>query len=137
LENKLTSANLTQWARIFRPHVIVLLPKFKLTCEFSLQRTLAEMGMTDAFKLGKADFSGMDGSRDLFVSAVLHKAFVDVNEEGTEAAAATGVVMGRGRGDSQPPPPIMFRADHPFVFLIQEKQNGGILFMGRVTDPTK
>lgn len=93
------------------------------------------MGMVDAFNSSKADFAGMDGRPDwLFIGAVIHKAFVDVNEEGTEAAAATAVTM-MARGTSAPPP--VFRADHPFVFLIQESQTGSILFMGRVTDPTK
>jgi serpin B len=75
-----------------------------------------------------ADLSGMDGTKDLFVTGVFHKAFIDVNEEGTEAAAATGVVAGGGVA------PI-FRADHPFVFLISEKDSGTILFMGRVVNP--
>ncbi|MCU0858628.1 MAG: hypothetical protein MUC65_09535, partial [Pontiellaceae bacterium] len=87
------------------------------------------------FNETKADFSGMDGNiNGLYVSKVLHQAFVDVNEEGTEAAAATAVIMDfMGR----PPPPPVFRADHPFLFLIQENRSGSILFMGRVTDPTK
>jgi serpin B len=88
------------------------------------------MGMVDAF--GAADFSGMTGQRDLFISAVVHKAFVDVNEEGTEAAAATAVLMAR----SIPPPTPVFRADHPFLFLIRENSTGSILFLGRVVDPS-
>ena len=73
----------------------------------------------------------MDGKRDLFISAVIHKAFVDVNEEGTEAAAATGVVMRAKRAQITP----VFRADHPFVFLIRDNKTGAILFMGRVANP--
>jgi serpin B len=92
------------------------------------------MGMPDAFNLDKADFSGMTGSKDLFISDVLHKAFVEVNEEGTEAAAATGVIM---RVTSMPAPPPVFRADHPFVFVIQDNHTGSILFVGRVVDPTE
>ena len=111
--------------------VDVYLPKFTMTSEFSLGEVLQSMGMTDAF--GNADFSGMNGGRDLFISAVVHKAFVDVNEEGTEAAAATGVVMGI---TSVPPAPPVFRADHPFLFVIRHNETGAILFMGRVTDPT-
>ncbi|KAF5046416.1 Serpin [anaerobic digester metagenome] len=90
------------------------------------------MGMPTAFS-PDADFSGMDGTKDLFISGVVHKAFVDVNEEGTEAAAATGVVIGltSARPDSTP----IFRADHPFVFLITEKDSGTILFAGRVVNP--
>jgi serpin B len=78
----------------------------------------------------------MTGKRDLWISAAIHKAFVDVNEEGTEAAAATGIVM-RSMAVTRQQPPIVFRADHPFLFLIRDNRSGGILFMGRVTDPTK
>jgi len=77
------------------------------------------------------------GKRELFISAVIHKAYVDVNEEGTEAAAATAVVVNRAMVAMRPQPPIIFRADHPFVFLLRDNRSGGILFMGRVTDPTK
>ena len=74
----------------------------------------------------------MTGSRDLFISAVVHKAYVEVNEEGTEAAAATGVVM---KVTSIGVPPPVFKADHPFIFLIRDNQTGSILFLGRVTNP--
>ena len=132
LESELTAAKLAKWTKTLRERkVVVSLPKFKLTCEFSLKQTLAAMGMTDVFS-GKADFSGMDGSRSLFISAVEHKAFVDVNEEGTEAAAVTGVVVSRGMDDERVP---VFRADHPFVFLIRDKRTGSILFLGRVANP--
>jgi len=112
----------------------VYLPKFKQTSMFSLATTLEAMGMTDAFG-GEADFSGMDGrKRSLHISAVVHKAFVDVNEEGTEAAAATAVgVAANAVIPSQEP--VIFKADHPFVFLIQDKHTGSILFLGRVMDP--
>jgi serpin B len=73
----------------------------------------------------------MNGNRELFISAVLHKAFVTVNEEGTEAAAATAVLMPRGR----PGPIPVFRADHPFLFLVRENRTGSILFLGRIVDP--
>ena len=86
--------------------------------------------MRDAFSLPPADFSGMDGKQDLYISEVLHKAFVDVNEEGTEAAAATAVTMSRGMMRLP-----TFLADHPFIFLIQDNRTGGILFCGRVMDP--
>jgi serpin B len=78
----------------------------------------------------------MDGERDLFISAVVHKAFVDVNEEGTEAAAATGVVM-RMNAVMMPRPTPIFRADHPFIFLIRDTRSGSILFLGRLVDPTR
>jgi serine protease inhibitor len=90
------------------------------------------MGMTDAF-LEKADFSGMNGKRDLFISEVIHKAFVDVNEEGTEAAAATAVVV---RTTAIGPKEIpVFRADHPFLFLIRDNDSGSLLFIGRMMNP--
>lgn len=134
LEADLTAVKLTEWTKALRKcDVMVSLPKFKLTCEFSLKKTLTAMGMADAFS-GNADFSGMDGCRSLFISVVLHKAYVDVNEQGTEAAAATAVGVPLG-GASEPV--SVFRADHPFVFLIRDKHNGSILFLGRVTDPTK
>jgi serpin B len=94
-------------------------------------RSLA-MGMVDAFILGKADFTGMTRETDFFISAVLHKAYVDVKEEGTEAGAATVVTLAPGPSER-----FTFRADHPFLFLIQENRTGSILFIGRVMDPTK
>jgi serpin B len=117
---------------LVRKRVNVFFPKFRLETEYSLPETLAAMGMPTAFS-PDADFSGMDGTKDLFISGVVHKAFVDVNEEGTEAAAATGVVIGltSARPDATP----IFRADHPFVFLITEKDSGTILFAGRVVNP--
>jgi serpin B len=90
------------------------------------------MRMPAAFG-GDADFSGMNGKRDLFISAVVHKAFVDVNEEGTEAAASTAVVMSRSSARLEPV--ASFRADHPFVFLIRDRRTGSILFLGRVMNP--
>jgi serpin B len=95
---------------------------------------LKAMGMPTAFGLG-ADFSGMDGKKDLFISEVIHQAFVEVNEEGTEAAAATGVVMMLGALPGEETKIPVFRADHPFIFLIQEKNSGNILFIGRVVNP--
>jgi serpin B len=91
------------------------------------------MGIALAFDAQKADFSRMSQSDRLYISAVVHKAFVDVNEAGTEAAAATGVV--EAKSASRPKEPPVFRADHPFVFLIRDNQTGSILFMGRVMNP--
>jgi serpin B len=132
-EKTLTQDNLTKWlAEIHKREVVVFVPKFKMTSQFSLASVLQSMGMTDAFS-SDANFSGMDGKRDLFISAVIHKAYVEVNEEGTEAAAATGVVM---RLTSVGPTPIpVFRADHPFLFLIKDNMTGSILFIGRVANP--
>jgi serpin B len=132
LQKRLTPENLDKWGRAGKTQkVVVTLPKFKLTAEFELSKTLAAMGMPDAFALGKADFSGMDGTRTLFISAVIHKSFLDINEEGTEAAAATAAVPTASAPRHEPPPPV-FKADHPFLFLIRHEKSGAILFMGRV-----
>jgi serpin B len=136
IEDRLTKENVDQWAKhLVEREVRIFLPKFKITWgTFELNAALQTLGMVDAFSDVNADFSGMDGQLHwLYIRHVLHKAFVDVNEEGTEAAAATAVVMRHG----MPAPPPTFRADHPFVFLIKENQTGSILFMGRVTDLTK
>jgi serpin B len=119
--------------RLSEQEVQVFLPKFKMTCgPLELTNMLVALGMKDAFSPEAADFSGMDGRRDLCVSNVVHKAFVEVNEEGTEAAAATGVVMRLTAVRMTP----VFRADRPFVFLIRENQTGSILFIGRMMNPT-
>jgi len=134
LEQRLTSENVAKWlAGLQKCEVKVFIPKFRMTSQFGLSGILASMGMTDAFSPGKADFSAMTGNRDLFISAVVHKAYVDVNEKGTEAAAATGVVM---KLTSIGPAMPVFRADHPFIFLIRDKVTGCILFIGRVMNPT-
>ncbi len=132
LEKELSLENLESWlGGLRRQTVQVSLPRFTMTSEFGLQDVLKSLGMTDAFS-GAADFSGMTGRRDLFISAVIHKAFVDVNEEGTEAAAATAVVM---MTSAAPRPPVVFRADHPFLFLIRDNRSGSILFIGRLVNP--
>ncbi len=132
LTKMLAKANLSKVVKSLRERKVdVFIPRFKLTAKFSLAEMLKKMGMVDAFG-GAADFSGMNGKKDLFISCVVHKAFVDVNEEGTEAAAATAVVMERMNGS--PPPPV-FRADHPFIFMIHHEKTGAILFLGRVTNP--
>jgi serpin B len=120
--------------RLSTHRVQVTLPPFKVTAEFALSETLAALGMVDAFDPGAADFSGMNGKRNLFLQAVVHKAFVDVNEEGTEAAAATGVGVGIV-SYTPPPPPAVFRADHPFVYLIRDNRTGSVLFLGRLMNP--
>jgi len=136
MEDSLNQSTLDRWLAQARPQKVeVFLPKFKLTAQFSLAKCLVEMGMADAFS-GRADFSGMDGARDLCLSAVVHKAFVDVNEEGTEAAAATATVA-RSMAVMRPRPTPVFRADHPFIFLIRDHHSGSILFLGRLVDPTR
>jgi serpin B len=106
-------------------------PKYKFKSGFMLSRTLQQMGMIDAF--GDADFSGMTGKRDLYISQVIHKAFVAVDEEGTEAAAATAVTMVR-MGLSAPTG-VKMKMDRPFLFIIRDNATGTILFIGRVLDP--
>jgi len=135
LEQSLSADRVRQWldGMYFRT-VDVYIPKFKLEATFSLAETLKAMGMTDAFDARLADFSGMADNESLFISAVIHKAYVDVNEEGTEAAAATAVVMKLTSVAVREPPPV-FRADHPFIFLIRDTRSGSILFIGRLANP--
>jgi len=108
------------------------IPKFRAESAFLLRDMLSRMGMADAFG-EKADFSGIDGRRDLYLGVVVHKAFVEVSEEGTEAAAATGAAvrfMAMRRQE-----PTIFRADHPFMFFIRDTTSGVILFEGRLLQP--
>lgn len=114
--------------------VMVYFPKFTLSTRYSLPGELSALGMPTAFT-PSADFSGMDGKNDLLISDVIHQAFVDVNEEGTEAAAATAVVMKMAALPGNPRPIPVFRADHPFIFIIQDNDTGAILFIGRVVNP--
>jgi serpin B len=134
LERRLTAEKLTEWlarlSAISPRKVPTYLPKFKTTSSFSLAPSLSKMGMTRAFTTA-ADFSGIDGNKDLFLAAAVHKVFVEVNEDGTEAAAATGVVGARHKGEEA----TIFKADHPFVFLIKDRQTGLILFFGRIVNP--
>ncbi len=134
LEDGLKSAKLGELVDGRRTKVRVQLPRFKMSSQFSLASTLSAMGMPLLFDEVRADLSGIATQDALHVSAVVHKAFVDVNEEGTEAAAATGVVVGV-RSAMVPMEPVLFRADHPFLFLIRDKSSGRILFVGRVADP--
>ncbi|MGA3132820.1 MAG: serpin family protein [Terracidiphilus sp.] len=141
LERALTAGNLEKWiaSLSYAQKVIVSLPRFKITQQFELSSTLEDLGMKTAFSASSADFSAMTGNKSLAISAAIHKAYIDVDENGTEAAAATAVVMTemaiQPRAPS--PPPIIFTADHPFLFLIRDTKSGSILFLGRVTDPTK
>ena len=111
--------------------VTLTMPQFEFDSEFSLKDTLADMGMPIAFS-GGADFSGMTGNRELSISDVLHKAFVSVDEAGTEAAAATAVIM---ELTAAPEPPVEVTLDHPFIFLIRDIETGAIIFIGRVMNP--
>ena len=136
LERSLSANQLKQWSESMQTKKVhVYLPKFKLESKFSLKKTLQAMGMADAFDDMQAHFSGMTDATagGLYISAVIHKAYVDVNEEGTEAAAATAVAM---RWAVAPQGPPVFRADHPFIFLIRDNRSGSILFIGRMVTPT-
>jgi len=116
----------------YETKVNIQLPKFKLEHRTSLTDYLTTLGMQDMFTGGVADFSGIDGTKQLYVSSVVQKAFIEVNEEGSEAAAATGaVVMMR----SMPAPPEQFVADHPFLFYLRDTTTGMLLFQGRVVNP--
>jgi serpin B len=112
--------------------VDLTMPKFEFDSSFSLQEALSALGMPIAFS-GSADFSGMTGNRELFISDVVHKAFVSVDEAGTEAAAATAVVVGE---TAMPPAPVTMTIDRPFIFLIRDIETGTILFVGRTLDPS-
>ena len=112
-------------------HIDLTLPKFKVESSFSLNQTLTDLGMTDAFSPSKADFSGMDGKLDLYISQAIHKAYIAVDEKGTEAAAATGVAM---EASAIFNPPVV-KVDRPFLFLIDEESTGTVLFEGRVLNP--
>ena len=131
LEQQLSPAFLSNVLGQMRPQAVeIFLPRFTVASSFNLGKTLAAMGMSDAFTPFVADFSGIDGAQDLFVGFVLHKAWGQVNEAGTEAAAATVI----GVELSVPLP--SFRADHPFLFLIRDTQTGSVLFLGRLTNPS-
>ncbi|HWB14183.1 MAG TPA: serpin family protein [Pirellulales bacterium] len=135
LESQLTAKNLDAWISSQDSKLVqVFLPKFKVTSQFSLAQTLRSMGMELAFS-GEADFSRMSSAEDLMLSEVIHKAFVDVNEEGTEAAAATAVIAPKAAAVREPEKPVEFRADHPFVFLIRDNRTQAVLFLGRLLDP--
>lgn len=121
--------------RLYYTNVRLSLPKFKLTLNVKLKNVLKKMGMRQAFGNG-ADFSGMTGDKSLQISEVIHKAFVEVSEKGTEAAAATAVIIKtKSSAARKPRPPKIFKADHPFMFVIKDNATGSILFMGKLNEP--
>ncbi|KAG6920617.1 serpin family B member 6, partial [Chelydra serpentina] len=135
LERELTYEKVVEWINpemMNYTKVEVFLPRFKLEEVYDLKPVLKSMGMADVFESYKVDFSGMSASNDLVLSEVVHKSFVEVNEEGTEAAAATGVVMKLGCCLEILP---QFTADHPFLFFIRHNKTGNILFYGRFCSP--
>uniref|UniRef100_A0A1A7WV39 Leukocyte elastase inhibitor n=1 Tax=Iconisemion striatum TaxID=60296 RepID=A0A1A7WV39_9TELE len=134
LESVLSYENFVEWTRpemMDEVEVQVGLPRFKMEEKYDMKAVLMSMGMVDAFDMGKSDFSGMSPANDLFVSEVYHKAFVEVNEEGTEAAAATAAVMMLRCAIR----PATFIADHPFLFFIRHNTSNSILFAGRYCSP--
>ncbi len=133
-EQLLTADKAAAIVAALKPEDVQLsVPRFKYETSLSLSDALAALGMPLAFDPARADFSGATGERDLYISDVIHKAYVAVDEKGTEAAAATAVVMAGAA--AQENPPIVVQADHPFIYFIQDQQTGSILFVGRVMDP--
>nr|XP_009934770.1 PREDICTED: heterochromatin-associated protein MENT-like isoform X1 [Opisthocomus hoazin] len=133
VERELTYERLAEWTEstnMIKAEVDLYLPKLKLEENYDLKSTLSSMGIRNAFDPVRADFTGMSAKKDLFISKAIHKAFVEVNEEGTEAAAATGVLVLRSRA-----PTMTFKADHPFLFFIRHNKSQTILFFGRLCSP--
>lgn len=134
-ESRLTAASLREMTKLLsNKKVSLTLPKFELEQSFSLKNTLGKMGMPSAFRPG-ADFSGMNGRHNMFIGDVLHKTFVEVGEDGTEAAAATAVIMMKTSLPIREEPQVEFKADRPFIFLLRDNETGTILFIGRYAKP--
>jgi serpin B len=134
IENALTAESWNAWANALKPTLTDLyLPKFKLETGYPLKESLKKLGMPLAF--GNADFSGITGSDSLVISAVIHKAFVEVDEKGTEAAAATAVTISRASAMIETEEPKLLRIERPFLFAIRERESGTLLFLGRVIEP--
>lgn len=139
VERLLTPARLADWLAAAEPReALIYLPRFSQARRFALAGALREMGVTQAFAPGQADFSGMlaepgEGQPGPYLSAVVHEAFIEVSEEGTRAGAATGATMA---ATSMRPDRPTFRADHPFLFLIRDDATGAILFLGRLSEPS-
>lgn len=148
LESQLTNDNLIQWTNeLQKNQVQVYLPKFKSRMRLELSDALKKIGMASAFDPAKADFSSMHAycgegeeanMQHPFISQVIHEAMIEVDEKGTEAAAATAVVMSvTGKREENPKEVKVFRADHPFLYVVRDRKSGVILFMGRLEDPSK
>ncbi|KAG8133243.1 putative Serpin B6-like protein [Naja naja] len=134
LEREITYEKLIDWInpkKMFSRTIQLSFPKFKLEEKYDLKPVLRRMGMMDAFHEGKADFSGISTNNDLVISEVVHKSFIEVNEEGTEAAAATGVIFVFYSAQL----PLEIKVDHPFLFFIMQRSTNTILFFGRYSSP--
>ena len=133
VENNMNEKKLQEWLNsTTKREVKAYIPKFKFTLRYNLSEVLSNMGMKDAFSR-RANFSGINGNYDLYIGKVIHQAFVEVNEEGTEAAAATAIIMNTKSLIIEES--VIFKADHPFIFLIRDIETNTILFMGRVMNP--
>ncbi len=120
-------------AHLTKTSITLFLPKFKVESAFELKEYLRMLDMKDAFIAGKADFSGINGNKELVLSSVVHKTFINVDEKGSEAAAATAIIVGKGL--KKETTPLTLKIDHPFLFVIKEKNSGVILFWGKVVKP--
>jgi serpin B len=137
VEKSFDTKDLTALRASLRPAIVYIdIPRYRVETEYQMQSVLGDMGMPGAFS-GDADFSGINGTRDLFISAIVHKAFVNVYETGAEAAAGTAEHLETASLYQTPEPHTIydFVADHPFIFIIQDEKTGNILFMGRVMNP--
>jgi len=141
VDNGLNYQKISGWEKELQNQFVdVSLPKFKIETEEHMPSDLKAMGMPTAFSPTAADFSGIapikNPSENLYISDVIHKAFIDTDENGTEAAAATAVIIGvTSVAYPAPPKPVVFNANHPFIFFIRQNQTGNILFIGRVVSP--
>ena len=139
LEDQLSAELVDEWIDgMVDVEVSVQVPSFQMETEFPIEDVLIDLGVQSAWLEGTADFSGMldQDVEKLWLARVVHKAFVRMDEEGTEAAAATGAVM-NGEGSDEPDEPATFHADHPFIFMIRDRLTGTILFQGRMSDPSQ
>lgn len=137
VRERIEGRRISEWRRALRPRkVLVFLPRFRMESQLRLDPVLAAMKMDEVFDPNRADLSRMSGRRELFVSAVVHKAFIEVHEKGTEAAAATGAVVSITSVPVDEPPVAIFRADRPFLFLILDRHTGSTLFWGHVIRPS-
>jgi len=136
VEQSLNGASVTQALETLTTRDVKLyLPKFQYEKDFTLNQTLKDMGITDIFDPDLADLSGMDGTLLLYLAHLIHKAFIEVNELGTEAAAATAGLVSIEEGVSSPP--IIVRVNRPFIYMIRDNETGTVLFAGRVLDPSE